>query len=188
MSPTKDSFVSKFVLSFGLIVVSIAYAVWQNTIGSSSPVSETSRPAITPGQSYKEANDALLQTIAKLNTPASGTTPESASGTTTDATPTPAPILGKYANGAYIGNAVDAYYGTVQVKAIVQNGKLADVPFLQYPNERDTSRYINDQAMPLLAQEAIVAQSAQIDGISGATFTSQAFQESLASALALAKN
>jgi len=41
--------------------------------------------------------------------------------------------------------------------------------------------------MPLLTQEAIVAQSAQVDGVSGATFTSQAFQQSLAGALALAK-
>lgn len=182
---TRDSFVSKFVLSFALIAISIAYAVWQNTIGSSSPVSETSRPAITPGQSYKEANDALLQTISELNVSASGTPPVSGSAVIP---PTGTQTISAYTNGAYAGNAVDAYYGTVQVKAIVQNGKLADVQFLQYPNERSTSRYINDQAMPLLMQEAIVAQSAQVDGVSGATFTSQAFQESLASALALAKN
>jgi uncharacterized protein with FMN-binding domain len=90
---------------------------------------------------------------------------------------------GTYANGTYTGSAVDAYYGTVQVKAVVQNGQLADVTFLQYPSDRSTSRYINGQAMPMLTQEAIAAQSAQVNGISGATFTSQAFQQSLHSAL-----
>jgi len=96
--------------------------------------------------------------------------------------------MGLYTDGSYTGDAADAYYGTVQVKAVVQGGKIADVQFLQYPSDRSTSRYINSQAMPLLTQEAITAQSAQVDGVSGATFTSGAFKQSLASALALAKN
>lgn len=93
-----------------------------------------------------------------------------------------------YANGSYTGSPADAYYGIIQVKAVIQNGKLADVQFLQYPNDRDTSRSINGQAMPLLTQEAIQAQGAQVDGISGATETSIAFVQSLASALSQAKN
>ena len=90
---------------------------------------------------------------------------------------------GVYADGTYTGSAVDAYYGTVQVKAVVQRGQLANVTFLQYPNSRSNSVYINSQAMPLLTQEAIQAQSANVNGVSGATFTSQAFQQSLHSAL-----
>ncbi|MDE1919134.1 MAG: FMN-binding protein [Patescibacteria group bacterium] len=101
--------------------------------------------------------------------------------------PAPRQIGGLYADGSYAGSPADAYYGTVQVKAVVQNGRIADVQFLQYPSDRSTSRYINGQAMPLLTQEAIRAQSAQVDGVSGATFTSQAFAESLAAALAQAK-
>lgn len=97
-------------------------------------------------------------------------------------------MMRRYIDGSYTGTAADAYYGTVQVKAVVQNGKLVDVTFLQHPSDRSTSRAINNQAMPMLTQEAIVAQSAQVDGVSGATFTSQAFQQSLASALVLAKN
>lgn len=93
-----------------------------------------------------------------------------------------------YADGSYIGTSFDAYYGIVQVKAVVTNGKITDVQFLQYPNSRSNSRMINNQAMPMLAQEAIQAQSAKVNGVSGATFTSDAFQQSLASALALAKN
>jgi uncharacterized protein with FMN-binding domain len=105
--------------------------------------------------------------------------------------PTPAPApkpVGQYADGSYTGSAADAYYGTVQVKAVISGGKIADVQFLQYPNDRSTSRYINSQAMPLLTQEAIQAQSANVSGVSGATATSDAFVQSLTSALALAKN
>lgn len=93
---------------------------------------------------------------------------------------------GLYADGTYTGSATDAYYGTVQVKAVIQNGKLATVQFLQYPSDRSTSRYINGQAMPALTTEAIQAQSANVNIVSGATFTSQAFQQSLQSALASA--
>ena len=82
----------------------------------------------------------------------------------------------------------DAYYGNVQVQAIVQSGKLADVKFLDYPQTHQTSVYINSQAMPYLTQEAIQAQSANVNIVSGATFTSQAFIQSLASALSQAKN
>jgi len=100
-------------------------------------------------------------------------------------TPTPAPS-GKYRDGTYTGSSVYVYYGYVQVQAIVQGGKLADVKFLQYPNDRSTSRMINSQAMPILKQEAIQAQSAQVDGVSGASDTSQGFVQSLSSALSQA--
>ncbi len=95
---------------------------------------------------------------------------------------------GPYADGSYTGSPADAYYGTVQVKAIISSGTIADVQFLQYPSDRSTSRYINSQAMPMLTQEAIQAQSANVNGVSGATATSGAFVQSLASALSLAKN
>lgn len=100
----------------------------------------------------------------------------------------PKPTAGQYKDGQYTGPVTDAYYGYVRVKAIIQNGKLADVQFLQYPNDRQTSREINSQAMPYLRYEAIQAQSAPVDIISGATDTSQAFRESLAVALTQAKN
>ena len=93
-----------------------------------------------------------------------------------------------YKDGEYTGNAADAYYGYIQVKATIQNGKIADVQFLQYPNDRHESREINDQAMPILKSEAIQAQSAHVDIVSGATDSSQAFIESLGNALVQAKS
>jgi len=76
----------------------------------------------------------------------------------------------------------------VKVQATVQNGKIADVQFLQYPSDRRTSVEINTQAMPWLQQEALQAQSAHVNIISGATFTSEGFAMSLDAALKTAKN
>jgi uncharacterized protein with FMN-binding domain len=75
----------------------------------------------------------------------------------------------------------------VQVQAIVQNGRLTDVKFLTYPNERSRSVEINSYAIPQLTTEAIQAQNAQVDIVSGATDTSFAFMQSLSDALTQAQ-
>ncbi len=92
-----------------------------------------------------------------------------------------------YKDGQYTGDSADAFYGFIQVKAVISGGKITDVQFLQYPNDRSNSIFINKQAMPYLKQEAVAAQSSQVDIISGATDTSMAFIQSLASALSQAK-
>lgn len=119
----------------------------------------------------------------------SAATPAPTSGqSSSQPVPTVPPVTGgQYKNGQYTGSVADAYYGNIQVKAIITNGLISDVQFLQYPNDRRTSIMINTQAMPLLRSEAITAQSANVDIISGATDSSQAFVESLGSALAQAK-
>jgi uncharacterized protein with FMN-binding domain len=93
---------------------------------------------------------------------------------------------GGYKNGSYTGSVADAYYGNVQVKATISSGKITDVTFLQYPDTHSTSVYINQQAMPYLQQEAIKVQSSKVNIISGATYTSQAFIQSLSNALSQA--
>ena len=92
-----------------------------------------------------------------------------------------------YKDGSYTGSVADAQWGYIQVKAIISNGKITDVQFLQYPNERDRSIMINSYADPQLTSEAIAAQSANVDIITGATDTSQAFIQSLSDALSQAK-
>ncbi len=117
------------------------------------------------------------------------TTPAAGSSAATTPTPTassPTTSSGQYHDGRYIGSVADAFYGNVQVRVTVSGGKITDVAFLQYPNDRNTSVMINSQAMPMLRQEAIQAQSANVSGVSGATATSQAFVESLSSALSQA--
>ena len=105
----------------------------------------------------------------------------------TDIVPTPIPV-GMYKDGSYTGSAVNFFYGIMQVKATISGSKLSDVTFLKYPNDRPTSIEINTQAMPVLKSEAIKIQGSNVDIVSGATDSVQAFQESLASALAMAKN
>jgi uncharacterized protein with FMN-binding domain len=95
--------------------------------------------------------------------------------------------MGKYVDGTYRGSVADAYYGNIQVQATIQNDALADVQFLQYPNDRGQSIEINQRAMPVLKSEAIQSQSAQVNIVSGATQTSEAFQQSLAAALSQAQ-
>ena len=102
-------------------------------------------------------------------------------------TNTPKPKTG-FQDGQFTGNAADAFYGYIQVKVTIQQGKISDVQFLQYPNDRRQSVEINTQAMPYLKQEAIQAQNANVDIVSGATDSSRAFIESLSSALSQAKN
>lgn len=97
-------------------------------------------------------------------------------------------MMGAYKDGEYTGSIADAYYGNVEVKAVISGGKLADVQFLQYPNDRRHSLELSNYAMPQLKSEAIQVQSAQVDSISGASDTSEAFKESLAVALSKAKN
>lgn len=99
-----------------------------------------------------------------------------------------APATSGYRDGTYQGPPIDAYYGLVQVQVNIQHGTISSVQFLQYPNDRRTSQQINSIAMPYLQQEAIQAQSANVDIISGATLTSEGFQMSLNSALQGAHN
>ena len=107
---------------------------------------------------------------------------------TTHTTSVPPPTTtAQYRNGTYTGSAADALYGYIQVQATILGGKLTDVIFLQYPNEQQNSVVINDYAMPRLKQQAVQAQTAHVDGVSGATDTSQAFVQSLGSALRQAK-
>lgn len=93
-----------------------------------------------------------------------------------------------YKDGQYTGDNADAYYGNVEVQATIQGGKITDVEFLDYPHDRRTSMFINSQAMPWLTSEAVQTQTARVNIISGATLTSQAFIQSLQSALDRAKN
>lgn len=90
---------------------------------------------------------------------------------------------GVYRDGSFSGTVEDAYYGNYQVAAVISNGRITDINFLQYPNDNRTSRSINSQAMVYLKAEAIQAQSAQVDIVSGASSSSAAFVRSLSSAL-----
>jgi uncharacterized protein with FMN-binding domain len=111
------------------------------------------------------------------------TTPSTGTTTTNGGTSS-----GTYKDGTYTGAVADAFYGNLQVKAIISGGAITDVQFPAYPSDNSESKQVNGMAMPILKQEAIAAQNAQVNIVSGATQTSQAFQQSLADALSQAKS
>ncbi|MFD3621616.1 FMN-binding protein [Streptomyces sp. NPDC058676] len=81
------------------------------------------------------------------------------------------------------GDSVQTRYGPVQVRATLKNGKLTDVTAVTYPQENPRDQQINAYAVPQLTREALTAQSADIDTVSGATYTSEGYRQSLQSAL-----
>lgn len=96
---------------------------------------------------------------------------------------------GRYKDGEYTGETIYAgSWGNIQVKAVIQNGQITDIQLLDFPQGRSFSNRISQIALPYLIEEAIQAQSASVDIISGATPTSQAFMMSLQSALINADN
>lgn len=91
-----------------------------------------------------------------------------------------------YKDGTYTGNSVDAFYGLVQVQAVISRGKITDIKFLSYPQDRQHSLQLSNFSLPQLKSEVIQSQSNNVDVISGATQTSEAFIQSLSSALSKA--
>ena len=116
--------------------------------------------------------------------PSSSNDGSATSGATPNATGTPGV---QYKDGTYAGSVADAQWGSIQVQVVIQHGKMTKITFLQYPNERERSVEINNYADPQLASEAIQAQSATVDAITGATDSSEAFIQSLSDALSQAQ-
>lgn len=122
----------------------------------------------------------------------SGGTSKGASTTTnTGAAPTPsagsssstATTKSGVKNGTFTGTAESTQYGDVQVQAIVSGGKLTNVNVLQVPDRGGYEDQIVQIALPQLKTEALSKQSGNIDVVSGATYTSQGYAQSLQSAL-----
>lgn len=86
-------------------------------------------------------------------------------------------------DGTATGSVAQTRWGPVQVKITVSDRKITDVAVLQVPDGNHRDQEINDYAVPILRQEALTAQSARIDTVSGATATSDGYRESLQSAI-----
>ena len=83
----------------------------------------------------------------------------------------------------YTGESVETRWGPVQVRITVVDGSITAVEAVVYPDGNHEDREINSYALPALAQEAVEAQSADIDMVSGATVTSEGYLQSLQSAI-----
>jgi uncharacterized protein with FMN-binding domain len=124
--------------------------------------------------SYRTSTSSALPTAAPA--PTSGST---TSGTTTS---TPAAKNSTY-SGTVTGSAADTRWGPVQVKVTLASGKITAVDVVEEPDSNGRDQEINAEAVPQLVSETMQAQSAQIDMVSGATYTSEGYVQSLQSAL-----
>ena len=157
----------------------------------------TAAPA-APAQSQAPAPAATTAAPATPSTPAPTATKKATKkkkGTTsaTPAAPAPAPAATTAApvtpakvSGTFTGSTQQTRFGPVQVQITVSNGKITAAKALQYPNNDFRSQSISQQAIPYLVQETLAANSANIQGVGGASYTSQGWYDSLVSALAQA--
>lgn len=89
-------------------------------------------------------------------------------------------------SGSFLGQVAQTQFGPVQVKVTLSHGRLTKVATPVYPTGTYRDQQINSQAIPMLEQEVVQVQSSNIQGVGGASYTSQGFYTSLVSALAKA--
>jgi uncharacterized protein with FMN-binding domain len=115
------------------------------------------------------------------STPTPSNLPTASPATPGTATPSPSPSHAP--SGTFLGSDIPNRFGDVQVRVVINNGHISDVRPVQMPFDREQSAYISQVAGPMLRTEVLQAQSAQIDIISGATYTSESYAQSVESAL-----
>jgi len=124
-----------------------------------------------------------LASVANPPAAISTTGPSTSGGAPNTGSEPSAPSVPGSSSNTVTGDAADTRWGPVQVRITVTNGKLSDVTAVEYPSENSRDQEINSNAIPALNQEALSAGNAKIDMISGATYTSQGYVQSLQSAL-----
>jgi len=117
--------------------------------------------------------------------PPETTVPPAPGPTTPSTAPSGTPSTAAPATGTrtVTGPDVPNQYGDVQVRITLQGTRITDVQAIQLPEDRQRSAEISSAAGPLLRTEVLQAQSANIDGVSGATYTSQSYAQSVQAAL-----
>jgi len=139
------------------------------------------------GNSAAVSNPAASKSAAPTQranpAPTSAATGKNTPAPTKTATPTPAPTA-KSKSGTFTGSAVDVNFGLVQVEIKVSNGKITDARALQAPSGR-SDRY-SSYALPILREQTLAAQSTNIQGASGASYTTYGWRLSLQEAMAKA--
>jgi uncharacterized protein with FMN-binding domain len=113
-------------------------------------------------------------------------TPIAATAVTTTSTPAPSSSSSASSSSStktVTGDAVSTQYGNVQLRVTVSGGKITKVEAVQLPSGDPKSSQISSYAAPLLSQSALTKQSANVDAVSGATYTSGGYKTALQSAL-----
>ena len=157
--------------------INIAGGTTSGATSTSASASASSSPSTQTTKSSKPVatKKATAQATAQATASATASATPTAAATTAAAAPAAK-------SGTFTGPAIFVNYGTVQVKITVANGKITDAVALQAPSGRN-DRYTN-MAVPILKQQTLAAQSANIKGASGASYTSYGWFKSLQGALA----
>jgi len=144
------------------------------TSAAATPATSSSTGTSDSSSSSTSSGSSSGATSGSSGSTSSGSTSSGSSSST-----------GSGTDGTYTGDAVDVGhgYGTIQVQVTVSGGKVTDITALAVPQNDPRSAQISSYAVPQLVSQAIEAQSSSISGLSGATFTSNGFGQSLASAL-----
>ena len=121
--------------------------------------------------------------LTGCGTPVAAPTPP-ATRSTPPATPSTPPATSvALRDGTYTGRVAQTPKGDVQVEIDVNSGRITDIRVPVYPTESANSQNINERAVPKLIQAGLAAQSADVDTVTGATYTSEGYRTSLQSAI-----
>ena len=154
-----------------------------DTTASASASSSSSATSAATTKATAAAKPVATKNPGATKTPASANSGANNSATPTAAATT-APATAAAINGTFTGPSVNVHYGNVQVKITVVNGRITDAVAVKAPSGRN-DRYTN-MAVPILKAQTLKAQSANIQGVSGASYTSYGWFTSLQGAIALA--
>jgi len=161
-----------------------------NTSRSSTALVAAESRQVTTTSKSSDSTGSTSGSSAASSTDSAGQDPSAASGSTSSSGSSGSSSSGSSGSSAstsaaktYSGDAIMTRYGNVQVQITVKNGKISAVDVLQVPMNDRHDEMINSMAVPVYNQEAVSAQSAQIDVVSGATYTWQGYTQSLQSAI-----
>jgi uncharacterized protein with FMN-binding domain len=150
-------------------------------VSGSTRVATQATPTTTPAAGAPPASTGATAPIGTL--PPTGAAPGATAAPTGSASPSSAAPAATGGSRTIQGEVIPTRFGNIQVAVVLQGDKIVDVQQLQAPNDRRRSVMINNAAWPILKEEVLQAQSANIDSLSGATVTSDAYAQSLQSAL-----
>ena len=155
-----------------------------NNAGS-NPAPTPTKVDATPVETKSATPTKKATATKKATTPTKAAKTPAPKPTTASPTPTQAQSSSAV-SGTFIGDTFRNRFGPVQVQITIVDGKITAATALQFPNNDFRSSQISKQAIPYLVQETLQAQSAKIQGVGGASYTSYGWYQSLQSALAKA--
>ena len=156
----------KRIATWFLSTITVVVLMFGYHTSTSSSLTTATPPAIVGSSTTTSSSSSSSGSSSSSTSGSSGSTSTAKSGTNT-----------------VTGSVAQTRWGPVQVELTVSGGEVTGVQVVEYPNDNPHDQEINSYALPVLIQETLDAQSADIDMISGATVTSVGYQQSLQSAL-----